>query len=146
MGQGIMVFVAVLMAPIGEELLCRGVIFHYAKKFAEMENRRAAFWTANIIQALAFGLIHMNFIQGTFAFILGLLAGVLKERYNSLYPAIALHFVFNFTSSFIAGTLFSALPESVPEYLLLGVLGIAITLLGLMIGKDKLLGTTESLK
>jgi len=87
------IFSAVVLAPIGEEFLCRGLTLKFAKK--AFNN----FWIANVMQALLFGLLHLNWVQGVFAFAIGLVAGWLVENKKSLIPAIILHFVVNFSSS-----------------------------------------------
>lgn len=84
---------AVCMAPVGEELLCRGICMHFGKKAF------GKFWYANILQSLVFGVLHMNWVQGVYAFIIGLVLGILVERYDSLLPAMLVHFVVNFSSS-----------------------------------------------
>lgn len=87
------IIAAVCMAPVGEELLCRGVCLHFGKKAF------GNFWYANLLQALIFGILHMNWVQGVYAFIIGLVLGLLVERYDSLLPAMLVHFVVNFSSS-----------------------------------------------
>ncbi len=87
------IFAAVCLAPIGEELLCRGICLYFGKKAL------GKFWYANIIQAILFGVLHMNWVQGIYAFIIGLVLGVLVERYESLLPAMFVHFIVNFSSS-----------------------------------------------
>ena len=56
---------SVLVAPICEELIFRGVTLHHAQ-------RHMPFWIANILQAFLFGVMHMNMIQGIYAFFIGL--------------------------------------------------------------------------
>lgn len=87
------IFAAVCLAPIGEELLCRGVCLHFGKKSF------GKFWYANILQAVLFGVLHMNWVQGVYAFFIGLVLGILVERYESLLPAMFVHFIVNFSSS-----------------------------------------------
>ena len=71
-----------VLAPINEEIVCRGVMFEYAMRAmspgwnaTDGARYRAvsarAFWIANTLQALAFGVLHMNLIQGGYAFVLG---------------------------------------------------------------------------
>ena len=81
-----------VLAPINEEIACRGVMFEYAMRamspgwnVADGARYRAvparAFWIANTLQALAFGALHMNLIQGSYAFVLGVLrAGCFGAR------------------------------------------------------------------
>lgn len=138
-GMGVdplVIFVSICIAPVGEELLCRGVTFHYAQRIVGgMKNRRAAFWIANTIQALIFGILHLNLVQGTYAFYMGLCFGWLRHRYNSLIPSMLAHFTVNFSSSFFIGLLFLAVPESLPVYLVIMFAGIAATI-ALMVSEN----------
>lgn len=113
MGTSIWTIIAsVVLAPIGEELLCRGIIFHYAQRMmAGMKSKTAAFWAANAVQAFLFGVMHGNFVQGSYAFLLGLGLGWLRHRYDSLYPSMLGHFVVNFSSLFLIGRLLGMVPE-----------------------------------
>lgn len=64
-----------VLAPINEEIACRGVMLECAMRAmspgwnaTDGARYRAvsarAFWIANTLQALAFGVLHMNLIQG----------------------------------------------------------------------------------
>lgn len=89
MGSSILSFVyIVLIAPVAEELIFRGVIFEKSKK-------ALPFVYANILQALLFGLIHFNLMQSSYAFVLGLFLGYICYKKKSLLTAIYLHFVIN---------------------------------------------------
>lgn len=126
----LMIFVSVLIAPIGEELMCRGVIFHYAGKVVKgMRSKTAAFWIANSIQALMFGIMHGNLVQGFYAFLMGLGLGWLRGRYRSLYPSMLAHFVVNFSSTYILGFLFAGLPETLAVSVAIMLVGFVITVL-----------------
>lgn len=87
------ILAAILLAPIGEEYVCRGLTLKFAKKAF------GKFWIANLLQAFLFGLIHMNWVQGIYAFVIGLVLGWMVERYDSIVPAMILHCVVNFSSS-----------------------------------------------
>jgi membrane protease YdiL (CAAX protease family) len=90
-----------LVAPIAEELIFRGVTFNKARKYMP-------FLAANFVQALLFGIYHMNLIQGLYAFAMGLSFGLIRRAY-SLIGAILLHMAVN-----IAGmTLDYILPEQI---------------------------------
>ncbi|MBO5303032.1 MAG: CPBP family intramembrane metalloprotease [Lachnospiraceae bacterium] len=84
----LMLIYAVLLGPIGEELIFRGVTLASAK-------RALPFWAANLFQALLFGVFHMNVIQGIYAFFVGLFMGYVCERGGSIYHSILLHILFN---------------------------------------------------
>lgn len=105
-------------APLFEEILVRGVILNDFKKAAPL-------WLAVVIQALIFGVMHMNIIQGSYAFIIGLVFGMVYVYFESIWAPIALHFAFN-TTSLSLGAL---LPETMSNfgYLLMLVIGIAIS-------------------
>ena len=79
---------SVIIAPICEELIFRGVTLTYAKK--EMP-----FWAANILQAVLFGVYHMNPLQGIYAFFIGLFLGYVCHKGGSIFLSILLHAVFN---------------------------------------------------
>ena len=88
------VIATVILAPVGEEIIFRGLTIEYLKKAG------AGFWVINVIQALFFGIAHMNLVQGTYAFLLGLACGYVVLRYQSLLAGIAVHFVFNAYGTF----------------------------------------------
>lgn len=128
------IIASVLLAPIGEELLCRGIIFHYFTKVTEgMKSRTAAFWIANALQALAFGIMHGNWIQGTYAFVLGMGLGWLRHRYQSLYASMLAHFLVNFLSTYVMGYVLYPVPESPLGALILIAAGAVLVFLARMI-------------
>lgn len=90
----------VFVAPIFEEILIRGIIFNDFRKATPV-------WLALIIQAVIFGLLHMNIIQGSYAFFLGLILGLLYLKYKSIIAPILLHLTFNLTSTLVS----SFMPE-----------------------------------
>lgn len=84
----LMVLYSVFLAPISEELVFRGVTFRIARS-------AFPFWAANIIQALLFGIFHMNPLQSCYTFVVGLFMGYICEKGGTLYHAILFHFLFN---------------------------------------------------
>lgn len=80
----------VILGPIAEELVFRGVTLYYAQKFT----RR--FWLANLLQAVLFGVLHLNLVQGLYATVLGLAIGWIYHRFRSMYACIFIHIFFNF--------------------------------------------------
>lgn len=84
----LMILYAVLLGPIGEELIFRGVTLASAKK-------AFPFWAANLLQAVFFGVFHLNVIQGIYAFFIGLFLGYVCEKGGSIYLSIFLHILFN---------------------------------------------------
>lgn len=121
---------AVILAPLGEELIFRGVAFYYARKAVTgMKNPRAAFWIANSIQALLFGIYHMNLVQGLYAFFIGLALGYLCQKYHSLIPGMLAHFLFNGMSAVLGEGIYTWIPESALWYVLVGAAGVALVLI-----------------
>lgn len=96
-----MILYAVCLGPICEELCFRGLTMGYAR-------RAGGFWAANIIQALLFGLFHMNMLQGSMAFLLGMALGYVKEKAQNLTLVILLHMTFNAASAFLPGLVISS--------------------------------------
>lgn len=137
MGENAVTIVAaVILAPIGEEILCRGIIFHYGRKMAEgIGSAKVSFWIANVVQALLFGIMHGNFIQGTYAFILGLGLGMLREKYKSLYPSMLCHFLINFLSTYVMGYLLGWVPETLPGAILIFLAGAVISAAAIAVDK-----------
>ncbi len=76
----LMVICSVIFAPFCEELVFRGVTMHQAKKCAFLGSQSAA--------GAAFGIFHMNMIQGIYAFCLGLVLGYVCNRGGSIYYSL----------------------------------------------------------
>ncbi len=122
---------AVLIAPFGEELIFRGVMFHYAGNIVSgMSDRRKAFYIANVIQALAFGIFHGNLVQGTYAFFLGLVLGYLRKRFKSIWAPILAHMLINGVSTFLWEPVALLLPESIVVYTVGAVACLALIVFG----------------
>ncbi len=126
---------AVLIAPFGEELIFRGVMYHYACNIVgAMQDRRKAFYIANTIQALAFGIFHGNLVQGTYAFFLGMVLGYLRERFGSIWASILAHMLINACSSFLWEPIALRLPESIGVFAAGTVICLAVVSLGFKLG------------
>lgn len=124
------IFAAICLAPIGEELLCRGLTLKFAEKSF------GNFWVANVMQAIIFGIMHANWVQGIYAFLIGLALGYMTKKYKSIVPAMICHFVINFSSSTWIPYVLEPVPANVFTGLLLTILPIAATI-GLFIWDSK---------
>ena len=81
-----------ILAPIGEELVFRGIV--------QGELRKALpEWAAIVIQAVVFALFHMQVIQITYVLLPGLLLGLAYAWSRSIWVPIAMHILFNFLGS-----------------------------------------------
>ena len=109
---------SILLAPVAEELIFRGLIFRYARY-------AFPFWIANIWQALLFGLIHGNFIQGIYAFVMGLFLGFLCHRGRGIKYSIPVHILYNIIGVWYSGLI--ELTTSLNYAIAIG-LGVALTI------------------
>lgn len=96
-------------APIVEEIAFRGLTVKWASGFTKK------FWVLNIFQAVCFGIAHGNLVQGTYAFVLGLVLGYVANKYKSLWASILGHLVFNFTGTYLVAVFFGT-AENVPGW------------------------------
>ena len=92
----------VCFVPVAEELLFRGIIL------GELRLRYSD-KTSVLIQAVLFGIFHMNPIQSLYTFIPGLVLGILYCRTNNIMLPIMGHMVFNF----FGGLLYSLASETI---------------------------------
>ena len=85
---GMFTIAAIFGAPLIEEIVFRaGPLTHLTKKMP-------AFWAVMLTSAL-FAFAHGNPVQMIYTFVLGLFAGYLFVKTDSIYPSIVCHFVFN---------------------------------------------------
>ena len=105
-----------LGAPISEEIACRGLMLEFSLRAVCSEWRDAwrerafrhraclplddasamrvppaRFWIANLIQAVLFGILHMNLVQGIYAGAMGLAFGWVFWRSGKMRYNIGLH-------------------------------------------------------
>ncbi len=91
LNDGIESFMAVVVvSPLIEETIYRFLILGIGERFMD-------FAPANVIQALLFGILHLNPVQSIYAFLLGLLIGVLKKYSGTVAACIVFHLTFNLT-------------------------------------------------
>lgn len=79
-----------LLPAIIEEFTFRGIIYGQYRCSRPIK--------AMILSSLCFGLMHMNFNQFCYAFVIGIFLALLVEATGSLIPSIIMHFTFNSTS------------------------------------------------
>lgn len=101
-GNGVLSFLLiVVLAPIGEECLVRGLIQRRLGKYFPIIG-------VLVLETLFFGLMHANIVQALYVIPLGAATGYLSYRYKSVLPAILFHAFYNFTPRIIA-----LLPETI---------------------------------
>ena len=126
--SAISLLVVAIGAPISEEIACRGLMLEFSLRAVCPEWRDtwreracrhrarlplgdasamrvppARFWIANLIQAVLFGILHMNLVQGVYAGAMGLVFGWVFWRSGKMRYNIGLHLVLNFSSYFVDG-------------------------------------------
>lgn len=126
--SAISLLVVAIGAPISEEIACRGLMLEFSLRAVCPEWRDAwrerafrhraclplsdasamrvppaRFWIANLIQAVLFGILHMNLVQGVYAGAMGLVFGWVFWRSGKIRYNIGLHLVLNFSSYFVGG-------------------------------------------
>ncbi len=108
----------VILAPLSEELACRGVVYRLAGKISPN------FWVANVVQALAFGILHGNLVQGAYAFVLGLILGLVYRQFQNIWICMLFHAAMN-GSSILVAPYYNLFPENlaIPVLIVTMILG-----------------------
>ncbi|MGN6352986.1 MAG: lysostaphin resistance A-like protein [Parafilimonas sp.] len=84
----IMIYSIALNPAIIEELAFRGVLYNYLSTFL---NERLVI----IVTGFAFGMMHLSFISLFWLVPFGILTGVMRRRFGTLWYGVVFHFVFN---------------------------------------------------
>jgi membrane protease YdiL (CAAX protease family) len=89
---------------LAEELLFRGAIFNLANRILA-EKPRAAAWSSVLVSSVFFALQHLQYhgfqwtpaatVQVGYTFVMGVCFGVVRQRSESVWAAIAVHFINN---------------------------------------------------
>lgn len=129
----------VLLVPIFEEILFRGVIFSWLRKNFNIV-------LAVIVQALVFAIIHGNITQGIYTFLFGIILALINIYTDSLYGNIVAHCTFN-----LFGALLIPLLGTKINIILYILIALTLCIIGIvrMIGLSKstpISLTTESFK
>ena len=66
----------------------------------------------------------MNWVQGTYAFIIGLILGYAVKKYNSIIPSMMIHFFVNTVASYITAVLFMFIPASIPMVIVMAIVSL----------------------
>jgi membrane protease YdiL (CAAX protease family) len=98
------ILVFAILTSLAEESLFRGFLYEVYKPSGAM--------TAAVVSATLFAMFHASLVAVVPAFLMGWLLGVLRGRFDSLWPAIAAHFAHN-TVALVAS--FAIGPETAGE-------------------------------
>lgn len=127
-------FSTLILPPLAEEIIFRGLVFRYLRRAG------AGFIVANVIQAVCFGIYHMNVVQGIYAAILGFLLGWLVYQYKSLAAPVFLHFLFNLFGTALTEFEYNVLPEFVQGIFILQgipIVAAAVVLIHFHVGEKR---------
>lgn len=128
----VMWFIAtVVLPPLVEETVFRGLIYTYLRRTG------MCFLAANLIQAVLFGVYHMNLVQGIYAAVLGFVMGYLVHRYKSLFISIAFHAAFNFFGSAGVSLELAVLPDMIYWWLIIISVPVSALLLRIVYNRTK---------
>lgn len=114
----------VAVPALAEEFAFRGVIMGILRRFGE--------GFAVITSAILFGVIHGNFEQMPFAFLVGLGLGFVAIKSGSIWTAVAIHAYNNFVSlvfTFFLGDISVAIQNIIYTFLLMITLMLGIIML-----------------
>lgn len=112
----------VILVPIFEEILFRGLVFTELKS-----NMNIA--AAVILQAFLFGLIHGNILQGIYAFTLGVITALVVVWSKSIMSSITVHVFFNISGTLFAPMVIHYTSQYTALYMIVGTVITAICLL-----------------
>lgn len=132
----LMNIVICIIAPIGEELIFRGVMLAYLRMCIKgLKKEKLLFWIVNLIQALAFGAFHGNVYQFIYTIVLGSLLGYMVYKANTVLVSILTHMVYNTVLTLFMNAIGNALPVSIPMYVLITAAGFVVMMVGVLLVK-----------
>lgn len=86
--QALAMLAAVILAPINEECIMRGLILKNLQRFFSTP-------VVVVIQAILFGLFHANWVQGLYVLPVGAALGYVAIKSRSVIPSIFMHLFYN---------------------------------------------------
>lgn len=122
----LVVLTVLIIAPLGEESLMRGIAFPALRK--HWPPMAAAFVTS-----MVFALLHGNLVQIALTVPLGILLAFVYEASQRLWPVVFMHVLFNMASSFVPRNLVEGLAR--PGVILVLVLATAGVVFALTPGR-----------
>lgn len=119
-----------ILAPIAEELIFRAVTQGYL--------RRAGLGAVAVIfiQAILFGIAHLNPVQSTYATVFGLSLGLLRYKYGNIRITCLAHIVFNVFGTFIHSALVALNMPDAGYYAFYGVLAVIGIVAAVLISRE----------
>ncbi|HAT4233193.1 TPA: CPBP family intramembrane metalloprotease [Clostridium perfringens] len=106
--------ITIVLIPIYEEIFYRGIIFGYLRKNFNII-------VAIVVQALVFGVMHLNLVQGIYTFILGIVLALVYMYSESILGNITVHIIFNLLGILIIPKLLTNFPNISIILLMIGI-------------------------
>lgn len=119
-GTVTMTLYTLLIAPVTEELLCRGLLLQTLKK--------SGYLFAIITSSFLFAMLHGNIEQGIPSFLVGILLSYLALRTSSLLPGMMVH-ILNNTLVFFLNLLIPVISYTTVHYIILVIATFGLLLL-----------------
>lgn len=114
------IIAVIVLIPIFEEILFRGLVFNEFKKNVNLV-------VSIILQAAIFAIAHGNMAQAIYTFILGLMASLVYIWTKSIISNMLLHITFNLSGTFILPILIYYTEKYAAIYMVLGLILFAFT-------------------
>jgi len=113
----------ILIIPIFEEVLFRGLIFNELKKYLNV-------FVAIIIQGAIFALSHGNMLQAIYTFIMAIVLAIVYDKTQSILAPMLFHVMYNLLGSIVVPGILISIGG---YYITILVLGSIILILSLVI-------------
>ena len=92
----VVLMLVVVIGPIAEELLFRGVIYGGLRSSFSVSQ-------ATVISAAIFGIYHKNMVQGVYAAIFGMILAYIFEKTQTIWGSALMHMTFNLSAYLVKG-------------------------------------------
>ncbi|MET3933663.1 type II CAAX endopeptidase family protein [Arthrobacter sp. OAP107] len=110
-GPVVALLLALVAAPVAEEMLFRGLLYPLLR-------RRVGIVAAVLVTAAGFSLLHANVVQFAATLPLAVLLALVYERTRVLWPCVLLHLAFNLAAVLVPAQLLGALANPVSALLM----------------------------
>lgn len=111
------ILISGIIAPLFEEIFFRGVIYDEFKK-------SGSFFYANFLQSIIFGVLHLNVIQGFYAFFVGFALGGVLKMSKSIYLCMIIHIIFNISNILFGG--YISVVSAMPYFIVCGIVALVL--------------------
>ena len=85
----IQILYIIIVGPLIEEIIFRGIVFNRLRRYG------MKLWMAIGVQAVFFGVYHLNFYQGIIGVILGVILAIIYNKTKTLWVPIIVHMSYN---------------------------------------------------